>query len=71
MDGGGGSHLDDLPGLHGQRGEVSAAVDRDALPQDGVQAPHLIPGQHADPPNLLRVITGGHDDRTERDVRRM
>lgn len=56
------SHLDDLPGLHGQRGEVSAAVDRDALAQDGVQTPHLIPTQHADPPALLRGIRGGHDD---------
>ena len=61
-----GSHLDDLPGLHGQRGEVPAAVDGDALSQDGVQAPHLIPRQHADPPTLLRRITGGHDDPTER-----
>ena len=53
------SHLDDVPGLHGQSGEVPAAVDRDALPQDGVQPPHLIPGQHADPRIQLRGITGG------------
>lgn len=64
------SHLDDLPGLHGQRGEVSTAVDRDALPQDGVQPLHLIPRQHADPPTLPLGTTGGHGDRngTERDV---
>lgn len=64
---GAGSHLDDLPGLHGQRGEVSTAVDRDALSQDGVQTLHLIPRQHTDPPTLLRGITGGHDDRTQRE----
>lgn len=58
------SHLDDLPGLNGERGEVSAAVDWDTLSQDGVQTPHLIPRQHADPPTLLRSITGGHDDRS-------
>ncbi|TNN86096.1 hypothetical protein EYF80_003513 [Liparis tanakae] len=63
-----GPHLHDLPRLHRQRGEVSSAVDRDALPQDGVQPLHLIPTQHADPPALLRGIGGGHDERTERDV---
>lgn len=56
------SHLDDLPGLHGQRGEVPAAMDRDALAQDGVQTLHLIPRQHADPPTLITGIAGGHDD---------
>ena len=65
------SHLNDLSGLHGQRGEVSSAVDGDALSQDGVQAPHLIPRKHADPPTQIRGITGGHDDRTQRDVHRV
>lgn len=62
------SHLDDLPGLHGQRGEVAAAVDRDALAQDGVQPLHLIPRQHAEPPALLGGITvgGRHDDSRSR-----
>lgn len=58
------SHLHDLPGLHGQRGEVPAAVDRDALAQDGVQPLHLIPRQHTEPPALIGGITvgGRHDD---------
>lgn len=64
-----GPHLDDLPGLHGQRGEVSAAVDRDALAQDGVQTPHLVPTQHADTPAVVRGVSGGHDDRNRLDTR--
>ena len=55
-------YLDDLARLDGQRGEVPAAVNRHALPEDGVQALHLIPRQHAVAPTLLRLITGGHDD---------
>lgn len=64
-----GSHLDDLPGLHGQCGEVSAPVDRDALGQDGVQTPHLVPTQHADTPAGILGISGGHDGRTRLDTR--
>lgn len=63
------SHLDDVPGLHGQCGEVSAPVDRDALGQDGVQTPNLVPTQHADTPAVILGISGGHDDRTRVDRR--
>lgn len=55
------SDLDDVPGLHGQRGEVPAPVDGDALPQDGVQPPDLIPVQQAEPAALLRGVTARHD----------
>lgn len=65
-----GSHLYDLPGLHGQRGEVSTAVDWDAFAEDGVQTQHLIPREHADSPTVVRSITGGHDDPTRRNVHR-
>lgn len=53
-------YLYDLPRLHGQSGEVPPAVDGDALRQNRVQAPHLIPGQHAEPPALIR--NSGHGD---------
>ena len=54
------AYLDDLPRLHGQRGEVAPAVDGDSLPDDRVQAPHLIPSQHAEPPTLFRGIAARH-----------
>lgn len=46
--------------LDRQRGEVAPAVDGDALPEDGVQALHLLPGQDAETPAALRRIVGGH-----------
>lgn len=39
--------FDDVPRFHLQRGETPAAVDGDGLSQDGVQALHLLPVQHA------------------------
>lgn len=62
------THLDDLPRLHGQCREVPAAVDGNAFPEDGVQAAHLIPRQDAEPPTLLRGITGRHDNRGSMDT---
>lgn len=40
-------HFDYLPRLHLQGGEVSAAVDRDGLGEDGVQPLHLLPAEDA------------------------
>ena len=56
------AYLDDLPGLHGERGEVSTSVDGHALSEDGVQSLHLLPRQHTESPTLLRGITGGHGE---------
>lgn len=55
-------YLDDLARLHGQSGEVSPAMDGHSLPQDRVQALHLIPRQHAEPPTLIRRTTARHGD---------
>ncbi len=41
-------HLDDVPRLHLQSGEVPAAVDGDGAGEDGVQALHLFPVKHAE-----------------------
>jgi len=37
-------------------------VDGHRLPQDRVQALHLIPRQHAEPPTLIRRITARHGE---------
>lgn len=55
-------YLDNLSWLHGQSGEVSSAVDGNSLPEDRVQALHLIPRQHTEPPTLIRRITARHGD---------
>lgn len=55
-------YLNNLAGLHGQSGEVSSAVNGDSLPQDRVQAPHLIPRQHTEPPTQIRRITARHGE---------
>lgn len=55
-------YLNDLAGAHGQRWEVSSAVDGDGLPQDRVQPLHLIPRQHAEPPTVIGRITARHGD---------
>lgn len=57
-------YLHYLPRLHRQSGEVPAAVDGDALRQNRVQTPHLIPGQHAEPPALIR--SSGHGDQKKK-----
>ncbi len=46
----------DPPRLHLQRGEVSSAVDRDALGQDEVQPLDLLPAQHAE----VRAVLFSH-----------
>lgn len=56
------SHLHYLPRLYRERREVSASVNRDALSENRVQPLHLLPRQHTEPPTLLRLIPGGHDD---------
>lgn len=55
-------YLDDLARLHGQSGEVAPAVDGHSLPEDRVQALHLIPRQHAEPPTLIRRTIARHGD---------
>ena len=55
-------YLDDLARLYGQSGEVAPAVDGHSLPEDRVQALHLIPRQHAEPPTLIRRTTARHGD---------